>query len=202
MSGYPVATASWLTLSAILAGVVAFEISDDVHLAPTVTAAPIERMAADVVELNPATVIVPSPDALDDIVDRPLFSVSRRPFEPMIDQQPLTAAAPDIDVPLQLVGTMLAEASDMVLLKHPTRGLLRLREGQTVDGWKVGEIDQNAVELWRGEEVEWLRLRMDSPTLKRQGKALSNPRKQGHASREETAAARPQTAGEKQPAAK
>lgn len=203
MSGYPGAgaTAGWLALSAVLAGVVALEVSEDVDLAPMVTAAPIEATATEADELDLTIVAAPSPDALDDIVERPLFSTLRRPFEPVIEEQPMVAAVPNQRLSLQLVGTMLSESSEVVLLKHPIKGLLRLREGQVVEGWKVGDIGHNLVELRRGDEVEWLRLRTDLLLPERQDHKTPNPPKKNNKGQEKAAATKPEATGERAPPA-
>jgi hypothetical protein len=113
--------------------------------------------------------VTPSLDLLEDIVGRPLFSASRRPVELVIEDQVEAAAVPTQNLSLELVGTMLSGSSRVVLLKHPTEGLLRLRKGQTVEGWEIGEIDHNLVELRNGDEVEQLKLRTDLLAPKRRG---------------------------------
>lgn len=201
MAGYPGATVSWLAVSAVLAGIVALEISENVPLAPTVTAAPVETVLAEPVDLDFSVMAALSSDLLDDIVERPLFSTSRRPFEPVIEEQPQVVSAPNWQLSLQLVGTMLSDSSKIVLLKHPANGLLRLRQGQVVEGWEIGEIGNNLVELRRGDEVAWLRLRADLLLPAGQGPKTSNHQPDGPDNLPEEAAAMSPgtTTGEPQP---
>ncbi len=175
-------TACWFALTAGLAGFVALEMAEDVSLTPAVTAAPIETVSVSADERAVMIVETPSSDILNDIVERPLFSASRRPFE-AVDEKPDTIIQePDQKLALQLVGTMLSGASRVVLLKHPTEGLLRLRQGQSVENWVVGDIDDHRVELRNGDEVEWLKLRTDLLPLdhgKKRPAAPGKPKKTG-----------------------
>jgi type II secretory pathway component PulC len=201
MAGNPGAIVTWLAVSAGLTGVVALEMSESVPLAPTVTAATVDTAAPAPVDVDLATVSALSPDALDDIMARPLFAASRRPFEPTVDEQPVAVSAPDQPLSLQLVGTMLSPSSSMVLLKHPSKGLLRLRQGQVVEGWKIGEIGNNRVELRRAGEVEQLRLRTDLLPPGRDGRNTGNAPRPGRSAAEEAAAApvREETGDQMQP---
>jgi hypothetical protein len=182
MASYSGATVCWLGLSVLLAGGVALEISENAPLAPIVTAAPIEEVALGPVDSDPAVIASLSPLLVDDIALRPLFAASRRPFEPLIvEAQPAAATVQERDIRLELVGTMLSESSRIALFNHPDQGLLRLRRGQTVEGWTISAVGDEAVELKRGGEVEWLRLRADLllPAAQRQ-KTPNQPKKAGN----------------------
>ena len=69
-------------------------------------------------------------------------------------------AEPEIrPLTLTLAGTLLVGQSRIALLAHPTDGLLRLRQGQKVDGWRVVEVREDEVRQRRGPEVTLLSLR-------------------------------------------
>ena len=191
MAPYSGATMCWLGLSVLLTGVVALEISENAPLAPIVTAAPIEEIALGPVDGDPVAEVSLSPSLVDDIALRPLFTESRRPFEPpIVDEQPAATTLKGQDISLELVGTMLSASSRIALLNHPDQGLLRLRRGQIVEGWTVGEVGDEAVELERDGEVQRLRLRADLllPAAQRQ-KTPNPPKKAG---KEEESADQPQ----------
>ncbi len=178
MSVYSGATLGWLAVSAALAGVIAFELSGEAGLTPAVTAAPIEAPITEPDGMAPAGVVSPPLDLLDEIIGRPLFSASRRPEEAVIEERKVEVASPTRTFSFELVGTMLSGSSRVVLLSHPEKGLLRLRKGQTVEGWEVGKIDHNMVELQNGDEVERLKLRTDLLQPERPAsKALTRPKK-------------------------
>lgn len=202
MSVYSGATVGWLAISAVFAGIIAFELSEEAGLAPTVTAAPIEAPLIEPDDTAPASVVSPALDLLDEIIGRPLFSASRRPQETISEEQPVEAPLPAQKLSFELVGTMLSGSASIVLLSHPEKGLLRLSEGQTIEGWEVGEIGHNTVELRNGEEFERLKLRADLLQPKRPAaKALKRPGKNNEG--EPKAVFQPPDAmGKEQPVAK
>ena len=200
MSGYSGATAGWLGLSAILAGVVGLQISENVPLAPTVTAAPIETPAQGDGTFDLPALVPLSSDLVDEIVDRPLFSSSRRPFVPDLGEEIQAIEDGDQDIPLKLVGTMLAGTSEIALLKHPSEGLLRLRQGSRVDGWEVVKIDHASVELSRGDEIEVMKLRSGPDGEDDQAEPAPQPQKTSGGLVEGSEILAPLTAGGKQPA--
>ncbi|MGI9418824.1 MAG: hypothetical protein ACR2RA_13395 [Geminicoccaceae bacterium] len=163
------ATVCWLTTSAGLAAVIALQMNSELSLTSPVTAAPTEAATDEAEPSVNALADYLTVDTLDMIVERPLFSLSRRPFSPAVEQQ----EAPEGTARMQplsakLAGTMLAGSSRMALLTHPSKGLLRLREGQDVDGWRIEEVRDDEVRLERGDEVELLRLRKGTPQEDRQ----------------------------------
>lgn len=152
-------TVFWLMASAGLIGVIMLQVNDEAWLAPPVTAATVE--AADQRSHDTDGLVTSSPNAdwLDTIVERPIFSVSRRPFSAAVE---LPTARPEPEtkaLALTLAGTLLAGESRIALLAHPTDGLLRLRQGQKVDGWRIDEIREDEVRLRRGLDVTLLSLR-------------------------------------------
>lgn len=155
------ATLVWLVAAAGLTGIVVLELSDEIPLAPTVTAASIDKPTDHSESPDNQIIEELSSDTLDNIVNRPLFSVSRRPFVPLSDNEPNMIQSQPGEMSLELVGTMLTGATHLALLRHSNDGLLRLRLGQEVEGWLIDRIDQDRVRLQKDEEVEWLTMRTD-----------------------------------------
>ena len=125
-------------------------------------------------------VSTPSTDDLDQIASRPLFSKSRRPVSPAVEEISKTFDAAPRPLSLELAGTMLTGAARMVLLKHSTKGLLRLQQGQDIDGWRIEEIGLGEVRLRQGEQETWLRLRKNFPN----SGSKSRPKAQGQRDQE------------------
>ncbi len=157
-------TLCWLTAAAALAGVIKLQVDDDVSLALPVTAAPVDMRPDDEEERDT--------DVMDDhlttgvlemIVERPLFSWSRRPYSPPVDDV-VAETAPEVqELSVKLAGTMLAGSSRLALFTHPSKGLLRLRQGQDVDGWRIVDIRDDEVRLQLGDDITLLRLRKGVP---------------------------------------
>jgi len=161
----PSGTAAWLLLSAGLCATIVFQLNNDNFIAVPVTAAPADSS----VEITDSNLVdsIAGPDmaVLDAIVDRPLFSASRQPFEAPIDQASDEAPSAMASLPFQLAGTMLSDNARFALLVHPEKGMLRLREGQDVDGWRVEDVDVNEVLLTNGDERMRLWLQKVSPAV-------------------------------------
>ena len=121
------AGAFWWTAAAALSGLIAVELTQDLPLTPAVIAAVNETGGDDLQPNQPPSVSVPSKALVDDIVDRPLFSPSRRPAGgAAVDSTP-RADAVDGALTLALIGTMLVGDDPVALLRHPIDGLKRLR---------------------------------------------------------------------------
>ncbi len=157
------ATLCWLTMAAALSGVIMLQVNSDISLALPVTAAPAERPPD---EESSATDVIAgdlSTDVLAMIVERPLFSWSRRPYLPP-EADVVTEAPPEArELSVKLAGTMLAGSSRLALFTHPSKGLLRLRQGQDVDGWRIVDIRDDEVRLQLGDDITLLRLRKGVP---------------------------------------
>ncbi len=162
-------TLCWLTAAAALAGVIKLQVDDDVSLALPVTAAPVDMRPDDEEERGTdVTNDHLTTGVLEMIVERPLFSWSRRPYSPPVDDV-VAETAPEVqELSVKLAGTMLAGSSRLALFTHPSKGLLRLRQGQDVDGWRIEDIREDEVRLKLGDEITLLRLRKGMP-----GKARS-----------------------------
>lgn len=161
--GWP---ALWLTVCAGLAAIVAWQLTNGLPLAPTVTAAPPAAPPLEVAE-RPAAPRPPAAAAVEQIAARPLFSDTRRPYQP--PAEPVAEAAPEPDQPalaLELAGTYLTGADQAALLLLAGKSPAWLRKGQLIDGWRIEAIAQDQVQLRKGNRQQVLRLRADLAVLK------------------------------------
>jgi len=150
----------WLATIVGLSGLIAFEFSDDLPLTPTVIAAANDASVGDAWPSSPSTVKLPLEGHIDDIVSRPLFSPSRRPAVTVVPtEKPVETGEQSLT--LELIGTMLAGELPIALLRHPTDGLMRLRQGQEVGEWTISDIQDARVSLENGDRTETLMLRKD-----------------------------------------
>ena len=121
----------WLLVCMGLAGIVVLELS--APLAPQVTAAP---------PAAPLPEFAPPPEPFDppprhlfaEIAERPLFSVSRRPFVPESDSE---AKPQDESISIELVGTLLTKrgAGGSAATARPERPV---GAGRRTNRWLAG----------------------------------------------------------------
>ncbi len=112
----------------------------------------------------PPTGFAPLPglDDLAEVVERPLFSQSRRPAPPEA-QADVPAAKDGQQFAYGLSGIVITSGREMALLSHArTREIRQVRLGGIVDGWKVTAISADQVTLSRGGETQALKL-IDRP---------------------------------------
>jgi general secretion pathway protein N len=122
-----------------------------------------EKAAADI---PPAQeFVLPPLTAYQEIVARPLFTVSRRPPAREEDEEVLEAQerAPVQPLPktLRLTSVVIAEGVRFALLEDTgAKKLRRVKEGQELEGWKVAEIRPERVVFEQGEARESMDLRI------------------------------------------
>lgn len=177
--GWPVGF--WLAVCAGLALIVAHQLTTSFPLAPTVTAAPSSAPALKLAE-RPPPPRLPDADAVDEIAARPLFSESRRPYEPPAIP---TEAAPEPSrpsLPLELAGIFLTETDQAALIMVSGEAPEWLRPGELIDGWRIEAIEQKQVRLRKGARDQVLHLREDIAVVRPGG--LSTAR-QAHRERSE-----------------
>jgi hypothetical protein len=148
-------TGIWFLLCTGLAGGVALELL--LPLAPQVTAA---RPAAPLPEFapEPGAFEPPPRHVFAEIVARPLFSASRRPF---VESDGAGEAAPGESGPIELVGTLLTEKGGAALLQPQGQNARWLHAGDTIAGWQVETIQRDQVNLHLDGEPKTLELRAD-----------------------------------------
>jgi hypothetical protein len=155
----------WLAACAGLAAIVAYQLSSSFPLAPTVTAAPPGAPALDLAE-RPALPRSPTGDAVDQIAARPLFSESRRPYAAPPAPVEEAAQPTQPSLPLELAGTFLTGTDQAALLLVSGGAPTWLRKGQLIEGWQIEAIEQDRVQLRKGERQQVLQLREDIAVLK------------------------------------
>jgi general secretion pathway protein N len=152
------ATGIWLLLCTGLGGMVALQLTSSLPLAPEVTAAlpaaPLPDLATEGAAFEP-----PPSSAFGEIAERPLFSASRRPFVPETKAEEL--AAPDEQVSIELVGTLLTEEGRAALLQPEGQAARWLRRGEKIAGWQVETIQRDRITLRLDDEARTLQLRAD-----------------------------------------
>ena len=149
-------TGIWFLLCTGLAGGVALELS--LPLAPQVTAA---RPAAPLPEFapEPAAFEPPPRHVFAEIVARPLFSASRRPF--VAESEAAGEPSPGESIAIELIGTLLTERGAAALLQPQGQNARWLRAGETIAGWQVETIQRDQVSLHLDGEDKTLELRAD-----------------------------------------
>jgi hypothetical protein len=160
-------TGVWFLLCAGLAGGVVLELL--MPLAPQVTAA---RPAAPLPEFapEPGAFDPPPRHVFAEIVARPLFSASRRPF---VGEGETAGEQPGGEsVAIELVGTLLTERGAAALLQPQGQSARWLHAGDTVAGWKVKAIQREQVSLHLDGADKTLALRAD---LAQPAKPPKNP---------------------------
>ena len=144
-----------LRLSALLAGILAFEITFGPFMAepPPASSARAEK---PVESLSDTPLQNPAISTFAEIVERPLFTQSRRP-PPKKDTKVATAAQkPET---FELIGVIISPAGRMALLRTlATSEIVRAVEGQTVGGWEVRAIKPTQVVLQQGDDSEVLKI--------------------------------------------
>lgn len=101
----------------------------------------------------PSRFTLPPPETFAEVAERPLFSSSRRPIAAEASSavvQPLSAS---------LAGIVISPSASSIIVMHgdpPT--LMRLKEGDDLDGWSIRSIEPNRVVLRRGAEEQQLKL--------------------------------------------
>jgi hypothetical protein len=151
----------WLAVCAGLAGVVAYQLSSSLPLAPAVTAAPPGAPVLDLAE-RPAPPRAPDAGAVELIAARPLFSAGRRPY--VAPPAPVAEVAPEPARPalsLELAGTFLTDTDQAALLLVAGGSPAWLRPGQLIEGWRIEAIKQDRVALSKDGLQQVLELRAD-----------------------------------------
>jgi hypothetical protein len=148
-------TGIWFLLCTGLAGAVALELL--LPLAPQVTAA---RPAAPLPEFapEPGAFEPPPRHVFAEIVARPLFSASRRPF---IESESAGESAPGEAAAIELVGTLLTEQGAAALLQPQGQDARWVHAGDTIAGWQIEAIKRDQVSLHLDGEAKTLALRAD-----------------------------------------
>jgi hypothetical protein len=127
--------------------------------------APLARLNPDadtggaVAFVAPAGFSLPPRAEFSEFVERPLFLSERRPFIDPLDAE-VAAPAPVKPLGLLLTGVIISPDERAALMERPgRRDIVRVAEGEVIDGWKVSSIGPDRVVLHNGEVEEILVLR-------------------------------------------
>jgi hypothetical protein len=146
-----------LILSSALTGVLVTELATGPFFVPR---APQEFFGTS--EVSKISIDVPAerPDLANfsSIVERPLFTPSRRP--PSATGEAKTAEAPSKLEMYDLIGVIISTGRRVALLQPRDKGeILMAMEGQNVGGWDVNAIKPTEVVLKRGSDKDILKIR-------------------------------------------
>ena len=93
--------------------------------------------------------------AYNAIIDRPLFDPSRKKYEPPVvpvvgpaDDTPVVTAPPDPTAP-QLLGVVASDSQAIVVVRGGDGTVLRLAQGESIDGWRVVAIRPRGIDVER-----------------------------------------------------
>ena len=129
-------------------------------VAASVTLAAPDAAELAAVEPPPAQFMLPPLERFTAVVERPLFSPTRRMPAQAASEPDAPAAMPEAPVAegplepeLRFFGTVRQGGSAAALVTYPaTAEVARLRVGDAVGEWQVIAVDRNHLELGLGEE--------------------------------------------------
>ncbi len=158
----------WLASCLALGTLLAYQLNDDpFHLTTSADAAapaldqPLDGSAdlVDQHQLHP--ILLPSPEAMSAIRERPLFTPDRAPI--VLAQQTtgsMTDAGGERPLPkVELAGTLLTERNKVALVVNGEQGPSRVRIGETIADWQIKSIGRDRFLLERDGQLELLLLR-------------------------------------------
>jgi general secretion pathway protein N len=125
--------------------------------APPAAAAVAAPAAAD------APIVPPTPSSFAAILERPLFSPTRRPpaAAPALAPTPEAAAPapPAQPIDFSLAGIVISDGSRVALVQMQADGrVVQVAEGGEVDGWKAVTIEPQRAVFRRGDDEQELAL--------------------------------------------
>ena len=111
----------------------------------------------------------PSEDSYSDLVERPMFIKGRKPVEePIPEEMALATAQKTENVNWELIGIYSTPKGTTAFFSRsngrlPKDNFRKCKLGDTLDGWHLSEINENAVSLTQGTETKKLPLRKMKP---------------------------------------
>ncbi len=132
--------------------------------------APGDGVAASEIQIRTeglATLEAPTFDSLAVIVERPLFTATRRPA-PDIEPTPVAVAAKPLDKSLilgryKLTGIVVTPELRLMLVTEPgSRRTTAVALGKKLDGWLVAEVEQHVIVLESGGRRKGIRIGEDA----------------------------------------
>ncbi len=153
-------------LCAILSAIVYVEIAHGPFNRSSVSLTP---PGGDIALAEPsrAAASLPPLENFSEIVDRPLFIPSRRPIQA---DDGAVAGSGVTRNQFILVGVVIAAEERMaVMQRRAARDILRVVEGQQIDGWTVESITPEGVRLRHDDLIEEITLRETTGPAVREG---------------------------------
>jgi hypothetical protein len=146
-----------ILLAAVLAAVIGLEIfllsQDNLEIAKGGSALPAAQRVDVAIEFPPV-------DHYSEFIERPLFSSTRRAFQPS-DKTPLdpSGAVSANNVDLELLGISLSATHKLALIKTKRDNAQhRVGKGEEFRGWRLGEILADKVVMLNGDQLQELAL--------------------------------------------
>ena len=152
-----------IALCAVLGGVIYSELSAPIEGAAS-TASPAPAASKPLAAGEPDGFTPPAAQAYSEISERPLFSASRRPAPRQSSPEAIGAVSSFV-----FAGSIISKTERVALVQHsqPVK-LVRLREGDSLEGWTVVAIEADRVILEHNGDREELKPRDKvSPTAPR-----------------------------------
>lgn len=160
-------TAFLIVLCLVLGGYVVYAERGSSPTDPAVVPGPAPPKPAALPPPQPAFTLQPLDD-FSETLARPLFLPSRRPLAPGEDAPQQAGAMRNL---FTLMGVIISDEERMALVKRRKTGeVLRLIEGQQVDGWQVEAIMPDRVTLRHDEETEEVELKDAVRPQRRKGR--------------------------------
>jgi type II secretory pathway component PulC len=160
-----------LRLSAVLAGILAFEIMYGPFM-PEGPSASLTRVEKPVVSVNDTPLEKPAISTFAEIVERPLFTQSRRPAPKKDTKVADASSKPET---FELIGVIISPGGRMALLRTlATSEIVRAVEGQNVGGWEVRAIKPTQVVLQQGDDSEVIKINEATATPAAKNPAAPN----------------------------
>ena len=159
----PATLTAIVALCAVLGGVIYRELSAPMEAGEAAT--PLAAAASKPANsAEPDGFTAPAAQAYSEISERPLFSPNRRPVPRHTAPEAIGAVSSFV-----FAGSVISKTERVALVQHGHPGkLVRLREGDQLEGWTVVSIDADRVVIEHGSEREELKPREKaSPTSPR-----------------------------------
>ena len=162
-----------LILSAVLAGVLALEVMAGPFFVPEATSvSPGAKNSVVLPRESPAE--KPAISTFAEVVERPLFTPSRRPPPPKTDST--IAASPEKPETFDLIGVIISADRRMALLRTVASSeVMQAVEGQSIGGWEVHAIKPTQVVLRRGNDSEVIKINDAAKPSAQSSPAVNNP---------------------------
>ena len=153
----PQRLSTWLTGAIVLlAAVIVWELGWS--SAPSVSDDAFRQISTAIPELEKGNFALPHQEAFAEIIDRPLFSNTRRPFVAVTEprQRQISVVAPPV---WDLIGTVITPGKRSALFLSQMSGLfLQLEIGMSSEGWELADVSTDTATLVRGERSHEIRL--------------------------------------------